>query len=200
MTKYTIKLSDLFGSAYYDYNITTDSYNAGLNTNITVTCTLKNIFGNPVSNKELTLYYKGTSQGVQTTNSNGIAQWTFNTGNTGGTFKISINNHCIFINVNGYKQIKSYSDGFYTLSINELTRTARLSLNTNGSKTFASGVNYEQTGWIPSDYRPLTNVNIIIARNISLTLNIGTNGNVSIYNPSSSISANTSASIYYNYE
>ena len=199
MTKYSIKLKDLVGSAFYDYNLYANTYNPQLDTTILVTCQVKNILGNPVPNKELTLYYKGVAQDPVRTNANGIAEWNINVGTTGGTYKISVNNKYIFVNVNGYKQVKSYSSGFYTLSINELTRTARLSLNTNGSKTLANGVNYEQTGWIPSEYRPPTNINIIIARNISLTLNIGTNGNVSIYNPSSQTSANTSASIYYNY-
>lgn len=200
MTKYSIKLRDLFGSAFYDYNLYTSNYNPKIDTTIVVTCQVKNIFGNPVANKELVLYYKGVAQDPVTTNANGIAEWEIDVGTTGGTYKFSVNNKYIFINVNGYKQIKSYSSGFYTLSINEFTRTARLSLNTQGSKSIASGVNYEQTAWIPSEYRPLTNANIIIARNISLTLNIGTTGNVSIYNPSTStVTANTSASIYYNY-
>ena len=54
MTKYSIKLGELFGSAYYTYNVYTSSYNVKLDTTIIVTCQVRNIFGNPVANKELT--------------------------------------------------------------------------------------------------------------------------------------------------
>ncbi|MBP5422966.1 MAG: hypothetical protein J6Y78_11050 [Paludibacteraceae bacterium] len=199
MTRFTVPIANILGLSYYRYELTSNNYNPKINTSVTISCKVTNVFGTVVNGKSLTLYYKGTSQGTQTTNSNGVAEWAVNVGDTGGTFRAEVNQESCTINVTGYKQIKSYSSGFYTLSINELTRTARLSLNTNGSKTFNSGASYEQTGWIPSDYRPPTNVNIIIARNISLSLNIGTNGNVSIYNPSSQASADTSASIYYDY-
>lgn len=200
MTKYSIKIGELFGSAFYDYNLYTSSYNVALDTTITIYCDVKNIFGNPVSNKELTLYYKGNIVATKTTNANGRAEWQLNTGNDGGTFKLAINNRWLLINVQGWKEVKSYSSGFYTLSINEFTRTARLSLKTNGNTTFHSGENYKQDNWIPSSYMPKTQMFTPVPRTARLTFYCLTNGEVGVYNTSTNdVSTNSSASIYYNY-
>ena len=181
MTKYSIKLGDLFGSAFYDYNLYANTYTAKLNTTIIVTCQVKNIFGNPVPNKELVLYYKGIAEDPVTTNANGIAEWEINVGDTGGTYKIAVNNHYIFINVTGYKLIKQHSNLHYTLYANEFTKTARLRIYFNG-ESIASGNQYIVSGFVEEAYRPKQNVIGVMTRNGNLLGTVLANGEVSVSN------------------
>lgn len=184
--EYPIKLADLFGSAFYDYNLYTNNYNPKIDTTILVTCQVKNILGNPVANKELVLYYKGVAQDPVTTNANGIAEWEINVGNTGGTFKISVNNRYIFINVGGFKLVKSHGGNYYHLYINEFTKTARLRVYFDGTKNIATGHQYIASGFIEEPYKPPYNVITTITRGGTLLGYVLPNGEVGVTNNSGS--------------
>ncbi len=193
MTKYSVKLKELCGTAFYTYNLYTSDYQPKLNTNITVTCQVKNVLGNTVANKSLVLYYKGTAQQTKTTNANGIATWQINTGTTGGTFKLAVNDQYIFINVNGYKQVKQHSSGHYTLYVNEFTKTARLRVYFNGDN-IATGNQYIISGFVDEAYRPGQNVIGVMTRGGNLLGTVLSNGEVSVSNIGNSTLTPTFAS------
>ena len=89
MTLKQLEPSDVLGENYYVYNITSSDYNPSLNGSITITCTLKNVYGTAVASKSLTLYQNGTSKGSQTTNSSGVATWSITCSSSGlQTFRI----------------------------------------------------------------------------------------------------------------
>lgn len=100
MVKFKIPIKDILVSAYYQYELTSSDYNPTVDTTITITCTCKNIFGNPVSNKTLTLYQNGSSQATATTNANGIATWNITITNF-GTNHFTIGNATLDIKANG---------------------------------------------------------------------------------------------------
>ena len=74
MTRFSVKLKNILGSAYYRYEIGTSANNFTKGETCTVTVTVKDIFGNAVQNKDIVLYNSGTSEGTETTDSNGQAQ------------------------------------------------------------------------------------------------------------------------------
>ena len=76
-----------------------------LDTAFTITCKCTDIFGNPINNKQLTLYANGTSVGNATTNSNGIATWTI-TPTTWGIHDFNVSNKHIQVNVDGWRAIE----------------------------------------------------------------------------------------------
>ena len=150
MVKFKIPIKDLLGRAYYRYELQSTHYNTTPSqTDITITCTVKNIFGNPVNNKEITLYYKNDIQGTATTNANGIATWTV--GNLEyGINQFRVENATIIINARGW-ETQTINNG--TLYINKELRLCHLRY----SRTFNSGQQntlYEWGQQIPSGYRP----------------------------------------------
>ena len=201
MTRFKVPIREILGQSYYRYELYANKYNAKTGTTITVTCQARNVFGNPVKGKELKLTYKGISQGSVTTDDDGMAVWTINVGDVAGTYKLAVNQQYCFITITGYRVVKSYSSEFYSLAIDDLTRTARLSFKCGQSRSFPSGESYVQAeGWIPSDYRPATQMFTPVPRTGRLIFYCLTNGEVGIYNTySSSVSTNSSASIYYNF-
>lgn len=70
-----IKALDVLGDNYYVYELTSSNYTPALNGTITITCTMKDVYGTAAGNKSITLYQNGTSKGAQITNSSGVATW-----------------------------------------------------------------------------------------------------------------------------
>ena len=97
MTIKKIKSSDILGDNYYIYNLTSSNYTPNLNGSITITCTVKNPYGDTVTNKSVQLYQNDTAVGnAKTTNSNGVVTWTI-TCSTAGVQKFSIKDTVIEI-------------------------------------------------------------------------------------------------------
>lgn len=160
MVKFKVSLKDLLGKAYYRYELISSHYNTTpTQTDITITCTCKNILGNPVANKELTLYYKNSIQGTATTNANGIATWTV--GNLEyGINQFRVEDATIIINVRGWETVALNSGGTYaTLYVNKETRTAELRYSREFTSASADTFYSWHTGAIPQDYRPSAQVN-----------------------------------------
>ena len=89
MVKKKIKVSDILGDSYYVYELSSSNYTPALNGTITITCTMKDVYGTVAGNKSITLYQNGTSKGAQTTNSSGVATWSI-TCSTAGIQSFSI--------------------------------------------------------------------------------------------------------------
>ena len=75
MVRFNVSISSILGYAYFRYDLTASNYNPTIDSTITITCTVKSVFGNPVSGRELILFNDDGSIGTQTTNSNGVATW-----------------------------------------------------------------------------------------------------------------------------
>jgi len=159
MVKFKVALKDLLGKAYYRYELTSSHYNTTpTQTNITLTCTVTNIFGNPVANKELTLYYKNSIQGTATTNANGIATWTV--GNLEyGINQFRVENATIIINARGWETVALNSGGTYgTLYVNKETRTCELRYTRKFSSASADTFYEWHSSAIPYTYQPSSQV------------------------------------------
>lgn len=87
MTRFSVNLKNILGLSFYRYNISADTYNPTIDTNVTVTCKVTNIFGTPIANKTVTLLMDNahiiitennttTDISEQTTDTNGEATWT----------------------------------------------------------------------------------------------------------------------------
>ena len=63
MTVKKIKSSDIFGDNYYTYDLTSSNYTPNLNSSITITCTVKNIYGDIITNKSVQLYQNDVAVG-----------------------------------------------------------------------------------------------------------------------------------------
>ena len=89
MTTKKIKTSDILGDNYYIYELTSSNYTPALNGTITITCTMKDVYGAAAGSKLITLYQNGTSVSTQTTNSSGVATWSVTCSNAGiQSFKV----------------------------------------------------------------------------------------------------------------
>ena len=152
MVKFKVPLKDILGRAYYQYELSSSNYNPHINETITITCTCKNILGNPIPNKELTLMMNGVEQGTSTTNANGIATWSIKFSDWGNKH-FYIGNATLDLVVTGWKliaeyssdKIKLYSDGKWGM----IVISGTWSKSTTGEVVLAT---------INSEYSPSTNV------------------------------------------
>lgn len=93
----SVTSNDILGNDYYNYFLTSSNYTPTLNSSITITCTVKNIYGDTVPNKAIQLYQNDVAIGNNaTTNNNGVATWTI-TCSTAGIQKFSIQDTTIEI-------------------------------------------------------------------------------------------------------
>lgn len=151
MVKFKVPLGDILGRAYYRYHITNKITNGTKGQTNKIMCTVTNIFGNPVANKEVTLTEQGVDRGTKTTDALGYVEWDIPL-NTASLRVYRIDTHTTYTNVtNGGWKSTSITNG--TLYYNEDLRLCHLSY----SRTFSSASANTLYGWgqlIPSAYRP----------------------------------------------
>lgn len=152
MVKFKVALKDLLGKAYYRYNMSNTITNGTKGQTNTIRCTVTNIFGNPVSDKEVTLYAQGTEVSTKTTNALGYVEWEIPLNNASlRLYKIDTHSTYTIVNNGGWKST-SITNG--TLYYNEDLRLCHLRY----SRTFNSATANTMYEWgqlIPSGYRPL---------------------------------------------
>ena len=152
MVKFKVPLKDILGRAYYQYELSSSNYNPRINETITITCTCKNILGNPIADKELELMMNGVSQGTETTNELGIATWSIKFSDWGNKH-FYIGNATLDLVVTGWKQIAKYSTDRITLYSDGkwgmVVISGIWSNSTNGEEVLAT---------INSEYSPFSNV------------------------------------------
>lgn len=192
MVKFKVPLGDILGSAYYHYDLSSSDYNPNVGSTITITCTCKNILGNPIANKTLELMMNGVSQGTSTTNANGIATWSIKFGGWGNKH-FYIGNANLDLMVTGWKLMETKESGKVKVYTNEdmvaLSIQDTFTLTASGARTIAT---------ISSQYAP----NYIITTNFHATTHqtkttIDATGAIIVYNNSSETSGN--ARIYVTY-
>ncbi len=163
MTTKKIKTSDILGSSYYAYELSSSNYTPALNDTITITCTCKNVYGNAVGSKSLTLYQNGTSKGSKTTNSSGIVTWSI-TCSTAGLQKFNIEDTSIEVFVDN-KAVSSHQHG-------NITSDGKLTTSHNGTYSTFVGVQ-DSTGTL---YKA-SKINSDIIIDGTAHANIGSNAN-----------------------
>ena len=107
--------------------MSSSEYNPDINETITITCTCKNILGNQVSNKTLTLYEDNEILDTATTNANGVATWTATIEDYKlHTFSLGENS----IQVKALAEVKRIVDGYGIIwSVNDETGVSMVSYN-----------------------------------------------------------------------
>ena len=189
MVKFTVPLSDILGSAYYRYELSSSNYNPTIDSTITITCTCKNVLGNPIANKTLELMMNGVSQGTSTTNANGIATWSI-TFSDWGNKHFHIGNANLDLVVTGWKTVAQGT--WYNLKTNgefvELTMFGSHSVNISTNWTTALSIANDT-------YRPQQ---IVMGIGYNQTLyQIKTNGDIQIARFNGSATSTTATGTYY---
>lgn len=152
MVKFKVALKDLLGKAYYRYNMGNTITNGTKGQTNTIRCTVTNIFGNPVSDKEVTLYAQGTEVSTKTTNALGYVEWEIPLNNASlRLYKIDTHSTYTIVNNGGWKST-SITNG--TLYYNEDLRLCHLRYSRIFNSATANTM-YEWGQLIPSGYRPL---------------------------------------------
>lgn len=113
MVDYRVKLKNILGLSYYRYELTSSNYNPKIDSSITLTAHVTDIFGNNAASKPIQLYKNNTSMGSSfsgNTNSSGVITFTVTCSDWGvQDFSIS-NTHCQ-VNVQGWKVLQTKQDG-----------------------------------------------------------------------------------------
>ena len=163
MTTKKIKTSDILGDNYYIYELTSSNYTPALNGTITITCTMKDVYGVAAGSKSITLYQNGTSKGAKTTNSSGVATWSI-TCSSAGLQKFNIKDTSIEVFVDD-KAVSSHQHG-------NITSDGKLTTSHNGTYSTFVGVQ-DSTGTL---YKA-SKINSDIIIDGTAHTNIGSNAN-----------------------
>lgn len=178
MVKLKAPIKDILGKAYYRYHIINDITNGTTGQTNKIMCTVTNIFGNPVENKEVTLTEQGVDMGTKTTNALGYVEWEIPL-NTASLRVYRIDDHTTYTNVKngGWKTYSPSINSYTTFYYNDDTRTAEFHYyRTNYSFTGTSAVTLH-SGAIPSAYRPKSNI-ILSSYNTTIVGAVNTNGDI----------------------
>lgn len=105
MEQKRVKASDVIGSSYYNYELTSTNNTPSKNSTINITCRVTNIYGQAVNGKSVTLYLNNTSQGAKTTGSDGNATWNNISMTTSGLQVFSVENSKIEVFVDNKSEI-----------------------------------------------------------------------------------------------
>lgn len=163
MAKKKIKVSDILGDNYYVYELTSSNYTPALNGAITITCTMKDVYGTAASGKSITLYQNGTSKGAKTTDSSGVVTWSI-TCSSAGLQKFNIKDTSIEVFVDD-KAVSSHQHG-------NITSDGKLTTSHNGTYSTFVGVQ-DSTGTL---YKA-SKINSDIIIDGTAHANIGSNAN-----------------------
>ena len=136
------------------YEITSSNYNPAIDSTVTITVKALNQLGNTVSSHSLTLTLPdGTTTSI-TTNSSGVATYTY-TCSSWGVCRFGVGSSDCFINVNGWKQVG-------TKTVSGVTYTAKVDGNGMGvmevscsNVSLASGSSHSTNlNFVTDGYRP----------------------------------------------
>ena len=190
MSRFTVPIADILGSAFYNYELTSSTYNPTIDTSFTITCKVTNSFGNNVSGKSITLYKDGTSVSSSTTNSSGVATWTVTLADW-DNHHFNVETATLDLRADGWKQV-TVSNG--NLWVNERTKLAMYTFLRTG--TITSEIYYSNI--IPSAYRPKSNVRMLGHNSSSvIRVSIDTEGTVRVSGGTSSTSLTVACELTY---
>jgi len=209
--RYNVQASTILGENYKITNIEASDYNPTIDSNITVTITVNDVYGDAISDESVTVTASegnftqlngsditSASSVTGTTNSSGQFTLTYACSEW-GLIDISANNVFKQINVIGWREVTLPSSvtSYCNLYVNEATRTCDFKYyRTNYNFTSTSGITLH-TGLIPEDYRPIVNV-ICASFNELIVAGVITDGSLSVA-ASSTGSKNINISAMWHY-
>lgn len=165
--RYNVPASDVLGDNYKITNIVCSDYNPNIDSTITVTVSVNDVYGDAVSGESVTVTASegnftqlngsditGASTVTGTTNSSGQFTLTYSC-TVWGLVTFSANNTSIQTRVNGWRSVNisvSYA-GFY---VNEAEKLCRLTYYRTGYNFSDTAFKTLHSGVIPSKYRALS--------------------------------------------
>lgn len=179
------KVNDLIGKPVLSLKSSSNNCNVG--DTVTITCNCKDMMGNPIPNRKITLMMNGISQGSKTTNENGIVEWEQTYGASGLKDYWVEDVHCI-VNVSSFRKIETiHTGGWY---VNEETGMSSIIFNTNSNVSIgANGYTVLKTGYergSPKEgYCPWTS-HVCLTNQSNIRIMINYLGEIRAYNYSSS--------------
>lgn len=173
MVRFNIPISDILGNAYYNYEMTSNNYNPTIDTAFTITVTVKNVFGNPIGNKSLTLYKDGANVGSATTNSSGVATWTV-TLSDWNIHHFKVENASLDLKANGWKTL--LDSGGYLIRTKD--NRVQFTLNVSSASFPTTFTAFGGGAKVPQGYRPDLAVVVPCKSNYPLFVAILTDGTV----------------------
>lgn len=163
MTKTTVSSETILGTNYKVISLSSNEYNPQIDQEITITCTITDVYGDPIENEEVQLYQNGVSLGSSyndETDSNGVVSFTIQCDEWGLIDYAVENTHCS-VNVDGWRVI--VNGGTYKISRNKTMAKLELA-NWVGS---GGGSSWTQMGgsssFLAEDVRPANIVNGLIS-------------------------------------
>lgn len=186
------KLETIVKKTIIQYELASSDYNPTIDSTITITCTCKNVLGNPVADKELTLMMNGIEQGTSTTNELGIATWSITFGANGLKDFYIGNSHCT-VYVDGYSKI--YDSNGLMWYVNTSTGISHITLNRSGISISANGHTVLKSAYAMTDskvdYCPFT-THMIPTQQYDVFLMVTYLGEIRLYNYRSTSISNVS--------
>lgn len=173
MSRFTVPIADILGSAFYNYELTSSTYNPTIDTSFTITCKVTNSFGNNVSGKSITLYEDDTNVGSATTNSSGVATWTV-TLTDWDTHHFNIENASLELKANGWKTL--LDSGGYLIKTKD--NRVQFTLNVSSVSFPTTFTAFGGGAKVPQGYRPNLSVVVPCKSNYPLFVAIMTDGTV----------------------
>lgn len=173
MVRFNVPIADILGNAYYTYDMTSSTYNPSIDTAFTITVTVKNVFGNPIGNKSITLYRDGANVGSATTNSSGVATWNV-TLSDWNIHHFNVENATLNLKGSGWKTL--VNDGNYLIR----TKDNRVQFTINvASVSFPTTFTAFGVGAIvPTGYRPYGSVVVPCKSDYTLFVAVRNDGTV----------------------
>ena len=174
--------ANVLGTNYTVTSLTVSDYNPNIDSTVTLTVTVKDVYNRPVVGEEVTVTASdgdftqldgstitAASSVTGTTNSSGQFTLTYACSEW-GLVTFSANNENIQIKVTGFKQVAqtTVSGVTYTCSVNG-DGVGRVNVNCT-SVSFAAGNSHEALDWIPSQYTPNGYYHTLTERKVSNTL------------------------------
>lgn len=147
-----VPIENILGSAYYHYEITSTDYNPNIDSTITISVSVKSVFGNPIKDKSVTLYQNGSSVGSADTNNNGIATFTYQFTDWDNHIFTS-NGATLDLQAKGWKTLESATN--YTILANK--DTVRIDFKQGSNATVPTTYSYN----LPNGYYPFTFVGAV---------------------------------------
>lgn len=199
--RFNVDTSDVLGANYLVTSITSSNYNPSIDGTVTVTVTVKDVYGDNVSDEEVTVSASGgaftalngssitgASSVTGTTNASGQFTLTY-TCSVFGLITFTGNNTTTQIHVTGWKTMQTNS-GLRVEQNGELTR---MTLSISNYTVSAGGWNTVRT--FNSTYNP-PQIHWFKTNNGDVTLRVG-GGKVEVYNDGSSTTMNLEFVIVY---
>lgn len=141
-------ISERFTGSYQNIDISCSTYNPTIDTSVTITITVTDQNGDPISGFTVPLKIDGTSITGITTNSSGVATHTYNCTDW-GNHKINVKSVSAFINVTGWRTITHTN---YTLWINGAERLCEIIYYKSNTSVGTTWTDIETI--TDTDYRP----------------------------------------------